>query len=176
MKHATDQLKQVLSSELAKADTLFSIVVELNATITLDQSWGSWEIFKKSQDIRFSGKGRYDTGIKNVNATNLEMDTANQLITLTLKKPVLSLVEIDEHNTTTHPSTTGLLRFGDIKLTADERQKLTQQMTDQLYQMMLSENLYDQKLADFTKNVEQVVHKTLQYSSFKSYKLLVTFE
>lgn len=176
MQQATEKLKQVLANELSKNYILFSIVVDLQSTITLDQSWGSSEMFKKSQEIHFFGKGSYDTGVKNISSDYFKIDPINRQITLTLKNPVPSLVEIDEQNTTTTPANTGLLRFGDIKLTANERQKLTQKMIDQMDQIMTDENLYRQRLPEFTKEVEQTVQKTLQNSSFKEYRLSITFE
>jgi hypothetical protein len=176
MNQAMDKLKPVIINELTKNYNLFSIVVELKSTITLDQSWGSWEIFKKSQAINFCGNGTYATGIENINSENLEIDTANKRITLTLKNPVPVLVAIDEQKTTANPSNTGLLRFGDIKLTADEKATLTQEMTAQMQQMMIDKALYAQELSDFSKNIEQILQQTLQNSSLKEYTVSVYYE
>lgn len=171
-----DNLKQVIVNELSKQYDLLLIQVPLESTITLDHSWGSLELFKKTQDLTFQAIGTYDTHLETVPKENIAIDTENNRITVKLPVPSPATVNMDTATVSSSPSTTGMLRFGDIELTTEERNQLISDVTAQMQTRLTEQALYADQLPDVVTAIKKTISDLLQNSRLKDYQIQVNIE
>ena len=93
---------------------------ELEETITLNASWGQFEIFKKLQTIHFYGRGIYSIDLSSLDTDSIKEDKINNVMTITVPTPFIKDIVIDENKTLYESPEMGILRVGDITLSPAE--------------------------------------------------------
>ena len=93
---------------------------ELEETITLNDSWGQFEIFKKLQTIHFYGRGIYSIDLSSLDTSSIKEDKINNTLTLTVPTPFIKDIVIDENKTLYESPEMGILRVGEITLSPAE--------------------------------------------------------
>lgn len=152
--------KDALVKEIQQKNELISMETELSEEVTIDDSWGTLPIFKKIQNVQFTGEGIYTIDLSKLASDNLSLDNKNKSITITSPAPTVKSITIDEQKTIYETPEHGFLRFGEIKLTTAELQSIQSSAKSKMNEKMLSPELYTQAqnntktaLSDFVKSL-----------------------
>lgn len=164
--------KETLVSAIKQKQKLITTEVELNESITIDNSWGTLAIFKKMQSINFVGAGLYDIDLSTLNSKNITMK--NNTITVTLQKPAIEAVTLDPNKTTYNETDRGLLRFGDIKLSTEDGELLRKTVQDKMKDKMLETQYYNTAIDNSKKSMISLI-KSIVSNTNPTYTIQINF-
>lgn len=157
--------KNTVIKKIQQKQKLITTEVEINEKVTIDNSWGNIGIFKKMQNISFTGKGVYVVDLSLLKSSNVSIDSNNNILTVKILKPKVELVTIDESKTVYETPEKGLLRFGDIKLTPEEHEIMIENVKKAMREKM-NENEYSNKaLTNSQKSMENIIKSILNNNS-----------
>ena len=162
--------KETLVTEIKQKQKLITTEVNLNEKITIDNSWGNLSIFKKIQNINFIGTGIYVLDLSNINSNNISIN--ENLISITLPKPSVEMVTLNEEKTVYETPERGLLRFGDIKLSPEDHQQLIVVVKDKMKNKMLEKQYYDKAIDNSEKSIKTLLQPI---SSINNYNININF-
>ncbi|MDP4090039.1 MAG: DUF4230 domain-containing protein [Bacillota bacterium] len=140
--------EESIIKELIKKQELIVMEADLSADVTIDASWGDWDVFKKMQIIHFYGKGLYSVDLSNINEDNISIDNENGTISVIIPKPYIKAVYVDETKTLFESTKNGLLRFGDMKLTSEEFEFMISTAKKSMTEKLQGEDTYNKALTN----------------------------
>lgn len=172
------KLKQAAVAAITQKQELITSEFDLTQTVKWDDSWGSLSLFEKSQDITFYGKGLYTVDLSLVTEEDFAVDDilSTKLLTVTLPKPQIKSIEIIENNTVYSITDTGLLRFGDIKITPYQSQQITSQVKEQMRLTMQGDFYYHQALEHSENSVKDLFQTILTQSQTEDYIISIKWK
>lgn len=172
------KLKQAVVAAITQKQELITSEFDLTQTVKWDDSWGSLSLFEKSQDITFYGKGLYIVDLSLVTEEDFAVDDilSTKLLTVTLPKPQIKSIEIIENNTVYSITDTGLLRFGDIKITPYQSQQITSQVKEQMRLTMQEDFYYHQALEHSENSVKDLFQTLLTQSQTEDYIISIKWK
>ncbi|MFT8316446.1 MAG: DUF4230 domain-containing protein [Clostridium sp.] len=162
--------KDTLVTQIKQKQKLITTEVNLNQKMTIDNSWGSLSIFKKMQNIDFIGTGIYVLDLSNINSDNININ--KNLISITLPKPSIETITLDEEKTVYETPERGPLRFGDIKLSPEEHEQLLGVVKDKMKSKMLQDQYYNTAIDNSEKSMKTLV----QSLSSSNYDINISFQ
>lgn len=168
--------EETLVNEIHQKQQLITMEVNMTEKITLDDSWGSLEIFKKVQSINYFGTGTYVVDLSDLKAENIEINNDSKKITVKVSKPSVKSVVIDEEKTEYRTPENGLLRFGEIKLTPEENQVLLKNVKEKMKNKMLQEDFLSQASKASEETLKNLVQTIIQNNTKSDYTIEVQFQ
>lgn len=166
-------LKDVIIDKIREKHELITMEVDLSQKITIDNSWGSLEIFKKISNINYIGTGTYTIDLINIKPENIEIK--DKTVTLKLSKPEIKYINIDEDKTTCESTENGLLRFGEIKMTTVENQQLHRTVSEKMSVKMKEPELYDKAMKSSKEATKALISQILSINNSSQYQVNVEF-
>lgn len=157
--------KDAVVKKIQQKQKLITTEVEINSKATIDNSWGNISIFKKLQNISFTGKGVYVVDLSLLKSNNISIDSNNNIITVKIPKPKIELVTIDESKTVYETPEKGLLRFGDIKLTPEEHEIMMENVKKAMTEKMNENQYSDKASANSKRSMETLIKSILNNNS-----------
>jgi len=164
--------KETLVSSIKQKQKLITTEIQLNESITIDNSWGTLAIFKKMQSINFVGTGLYDIDLSALNSKNVTIK--NSTITIALPKPSIEAVTLDPNKTTYNEPDKGWLRFGDIKLSTEDEELLRKTVQDKMKDKMLEKQYYDTAIENSKKSMLSLI-KSVVSNTNPTYTVQINF-
>lgn len=157
--------KDAVVKKIQQKQKLITTEVEIKSNATIDNSWGNISIFKKLQNISFTGKGVYIVDLSLLKSNNISIDSNNNIITIKIPKPKVELVTIDESKTVYETPEKGLLRFGDIKLTPQEHEIMVENVKKTMTEKMNETEYSDKALTNSKRSMETLIKSILNNNS-----------
>lgn len=157
--------KDAVVKKIQQKQKLITTEVEIKSKVTIDNSWGNISIFKKLQNISFTGKGVYVVDLSLLKSNNISIDSNNNIITVKIPKPKVELVTIDESKTVYETPEKGLLRFGDIKLTPQEHEIMVENVKKTMTEKMNETEYSDKALTNSKRSMETLIKSILNNNS-----------
>lgn len=148
--------KETLITQIKQKQKLITTEVNLNEKMTIDNSWGNLSIFKKIQNINFVGSGVYVVDLYSINSNNIIINKNS--ISITLPKPSVEMITLNEEKTIYETSENGLLRFGDIKLSTEEHQQLMSTVKDKMKNKMMEDEYYNKAINNSEKSMKNLIN------------------
>lgn len=134
-------IKETLISDIKSSNELITMEVDLSQTLQWDISWGNAGILKKIQEVTFYGTGIYTTDLSSIEEEDIVVDEEKESILIKINKPLIKQVTIDEKKTEIKSTENGLLRFGEVKMTIKDSERLRSTAKEKMeYKMTLEEN------------------------------------
>lgn len=102
------------------------VVMEIGARekVYYDDSYFNSELFRKSQEISFYADGIFTVNLEGLGPDSIVIDDENKTVTITIARPELSYIAYDPEKTIYGNTEKGFLRFGDVKISMEEFNKL----------------------------------------------------
>ncbi len=169
------KIKDVLVHDIQQSQELITTEITLEDTITWDESWGNFDIFKKMQRIHISGSGIYTVDLKNINDESITVDNKLKTINIKVPSPKVKTVSIDEEKTKYESVEKGLLRFGDIKLLPEEHQIVMQEAKEKMKSTMLDKKNYEKSKDNSEKILKELIKGITQGYINDDYNVNVLF-
>ncbi|GIM29320.1 hypothetical protein CPJCM30710_19860 [Clostridium polyendosporum] len=164
--------EESLVNKIHNVQRLVPLEVELNERIIIDSSWGDFEVFKKLQRIEYYIKGTYSVDLSTLENSNIKIDKLNKKIQITLPKPVVDSIIINQDKTIFETTENGLLRIGDIKLTPDEYAIIEKEIINRIEKKLKEQSLYNESI----KKTEEVVKSIVRSTVPGDFNLTIKFE
>lgn len=134
-----DELKNIKTSIsdvvlLEAKETMKYTVLEQRCSVeqVIDDSWFEWDIFKKTKKITYEGVGYYVVDLSKISKDDVEVDNDSKIVTITVPQAQFDHVDIDVGKSGFTKTDTGLLRYGEIKLTSEQQAILMEKAEKQL--------------------------------------------
>lgn len=148
--------KETLITEIKQKQKLITTEVNINEKMTIDNSWGNLPIFKKIQNIDFIGTGVYVLDLSDINPNNVNINKNE--IAITLQKPTVEMITLNEEKTIYENTENGIFRFGDIKLSTEEHQQLISTVKSKMKSKMLQDQYYNIALQNSEKSMKNLIN------------------
>lgn len=166
--------KDTLIKKIEQKQKLITTEVEISEKVTLDNSWGNLSIFKKIQNISFTGRGTYIIDLSSLKSKNISLDFKHNSLIVKIPKPKVDMITIDDSKTVYETPEKGLLRFGDIKLTPQDQEIMLGNVKKKMSEKMLESEYYDKALANSKKSVKSLITSIVN-SNDSSYTITIEF-
>ncbi|WP_423237138.1 DUF4230 domain-containing protein [Clostridium vincentii] len=135
--------------------------LELSESITIDISWGDFDIFKKYKKITYRANCSYAVDLSLLSTPNLTIDKIKKEVNLKLPSPEVYKISIDHNETLYQETTTGLLRFGEINLSSEEYGLVENEITKDISIKMKEAELYNKACESTTESMTKLLNSLL---------------
>lgn len=130
-------------NEMKNANKIIPLEIDVTHSIVIDDSFGSWEVFKKAKKINYYVSCSYAVDLSNIVSNDIKINKETNTIDISLPKPFVYSISIDEDKTVYEAPTLGLLRFGDISLSPEEYGVIKKTINKSLEEKLNSPDIYD---------------------------------
>lgn len=168
--------KDTIVKEVSEKRELITMETGVDQEITIDNSWGNWEIFKKMQSIQFHANGIYSIDLSKVDENSLKIDKNKKTITLYVNKPSIKSIAIDEQKTLYKTPEKGLFRFGEVNLTPEEYTVMMSEAKKKIAEKMNSKELYDEALKNTQSSLTKLMQSLFSEDTRNNYKIIINFK
>lgn len=145
--------EETLINQIQQKQQLITMEVEMSEMVTLDDSWGTIDIFKKTQGVKFYGIGTFIVDLSSLHKENISVDNNSYKVSLKIPQPTVKSVELKEDKTMYQTPENGLMRFGEITLSLEESQMLLKGVKEKMFNKMNNENF----ISDAKKSSEETL-------------------
>lgn len=164
--------EESIINQLKQCEKLITLEVDLSEKIVVDNSWGNWDAFKKLQKINFIGKGKYSIDLSNVTSSDINIDRFNNIVTVSVPKPIIDSITIDEQNTVFENTEKGFLRFGEIRLTPDELNFINKEVKARMEKKLQNSDNY----TEAEKHSQSAISNIVKLIAPETTKITVTLK
>jgi hypothetical protein len=168
--------EEILVNEIHQKQELITLEIQMAEKVTLDDSWGSLEVFKKIQSINFSGTGMYTVDLSSLKAENISIDDNAREITITVAAPQVKSVTISEEKTEYQTPENGLLRFGEIRLTPEENQIILGNVKEKMLKKMSEGEPSSEASKSSEQTIKALVGSIISAKTKEIYNIKVRFQ
>lgn len=161
--------EETLVNEVRSVNKIIPLEVELSESITLDNSFGNLEIFKKSKKLTFFATCSYSMDLSKLNKNDIILDKDTNEITIYLPKPEIFSINIDENKTIYSEPNLGLLRFGDIQISTEKLGYIRNKLTESFKNKMNDDDLYKKAINNTTTLLQNLINNL----TAESYKITI---
>lgn len=168
--------EETLVNEIQQKQELITLEIQMTERVTLNDSWGSFEIFKKVQSINYAGSGTYTLNLSSLKAENIAINDEDRVITVKVALPTVKGVSIIEEKTEYQTPENGLLRFGEIKLTPEENQMLLMNVKDKMLKKMNDQDFLTEAKASSEKTIKSLIQSILFSKTTEHYGVQIQFK
>lgn len=167
--------KETLVNEIHQKQELVTMEAQMSEKITLDDSWGNFSIFKKVQNITYYGTGTYVIDLSSIKSENIEIDNNNKKVMVKVPLPSIKDVNINEEKTLYQTPENGILRFGEIKLTAEEHQVMLKNIKDKMLKKMSEPSFLSQASKATEDTLRNLIQTILQNKTNDMYDISIEY-
>lgn len=166
LKHSSiDNIKIIseesLVKEIKSVNKIIPLEVELSKLITIDKSWGDFDIFQKYKRIKFFANCSYSIDLSQITTEDIHIDDKNKKIDITLSNPDIYSININREKTVYEDSSNGLLRFGEIKLTSEEFDSIQEEVFKSFEETMRSDEIYNKVISNTKISLEKLLDQII---------------
>ncbi|MGM9974108.1 MAG: DUF4230 domain-containing protein [Clostridiaceae bacterium] len=172
----TFDLKESILEEAQEKRELIVLEVELKEKISLDESWGELAIFKKIKNIDYYGRGSFAVNLSMLQEEAITIDSSLKTITLEFSKPLIKECYLQEEKTLYESTENGLLRFGEITLTAEDSSLLRQKVLERMKKKLYEEELLLQATASAESSLEEIFRGVAQGITGEAYQIEIILQ
>lgn len=164
--------EESLIREIRNVNKIIPLEVELSQVITIDKSWGDFEIFQKFKRIKIFAKCSYSIDLSQITTDDINIENEKNEITVSLSKPEIFSINIDRDKTVYEDASNGLLRFGEIKLTSEEFEAMQSEVYKNFETTMKTDDIYNKVISNTKVSLEKLIDQVTKekmdvYISFK---------
>lgn len=149
--------KETLIKDIKSKRELITTEIDLEETLTINDSWGQFEVFKKLQTIHFFGRGIYYIDLSTLDDSSLVENKKGKSLTLKLSSPSIKTIVIDEEKTLYESPDMGILRFGEVKLTPSEYEVILNHIKTEMKTKLLQEEFYKRAKEESQNSIKKLL-------------------
>ncbi|WP_055665167.1 DUF4230 domain-containing protein [Desnuesiella massiliensis] len=164
-----------LVTQINQKQEIIPMEADIEQTITFDESWGNLGFFKKVQNVHFFAKGIYAVDMSKISEGNVEINNDKKSIKVTLPKPYVKSIAINEEKTIYETPQKGILRFGDIKMTPAEYQIVMEDAKKKISEKLSSEEYFGQALNNTEIAVTRLIRSFFSEDTKNNYNIIIEF-
>ena len=170
------RVQDIVIEDIQGSQNLIVMEVNLTEEVVWDESFTNLDIFKKAQKIRYHGVGNYTTDLALLTEKDISFDFDGNSIFVTVQRPVLNSLEIDETKTEIYNTDNGLLRFGEITFTIAQQNEILSVVKGNMRQKLNEPENLKQAEKEAEKSVEDLIKKFMIQAGYEDYEVKVFFK
>ncbi len=148
--------------------------LQISTTIT-KAGLGNLSIFSKVKTVTYYGTGVYTVDLKNIDKDHIKVDAENKTVTVIIPHAVLQYVNPDLSKTEFEDTEKGLLAFGDLSLTTEQQNQLSQSVTEAMKERLEEDDMFTQADEYATMKTWEIFQPLISAVS-SEYKVVMQFE
>ena len=149
--------EDTIINKIKDVNKLIPLEIELSQTLTVDNTYFNLDIFKKSKKITFFANCSYSIDFSSLSNNNIKINNSTKDIKITVPKIDIFSIDIDENKTSYGDTEVGFFRFGDLKLSSEEKNELYSSANDMFCKQMNNQNFFNQTLQNSQKSLEALL-------------------
>jgi hypothetical protein len=168
--------EEALVNEIHQKQELITLEIQMTEIVTLNDSWGSLELFKKIQSVNYVGTGIYTVDLSTLKAENISIDDKAKKVNVKVATPNIKDVSLIEQKTEYQTPENGLLRFGEIKLTIEENQMLSRNVKEQMLRKMAEQDFLSQAKNSSEQTLKNLFLSVIASKTTDFYNIEIQFQ
>lgn len=124
----TIKIKSAILGQTREEQELIVMEQDVEVTSEISSSLANLSVFSKTKIIYSYGTGVYTVDMSELNEKSISVDERNKIVYLTIPHTSLKYVNLNIDKTKFEETQKGLLAFGDIKLTQEQQQLLSEEI------------------------------------------------
>jgi len=169
-------VKEVLMNDIKGKAELITLEIELQQTLEWDETWWEKDVFRKSQKVTFHGSGIYTTDLAEIDYEDVMLDEGSKRILIKMNRPSVRLVNLNEEKTEFNDVETGVLRFGNVKMTPEESEILRKVAKDKMNEELNSEENLARASLHAESAINELFSKVLDSIDQGTYEIEVSWK
>lgn len=138
--------EESLIRKINGVNKLITLELELSQIVTIDKSIGNLDLLKKYKRINFFADCSYYIDLSIIKEEDIIINQEKKLLFLTVPKPKIYNISINEDKTIFEASQNGFLRFGEIKLSTEEFNSLQDEVLTNFEEKLKGNEIYQEAL------------------------------
>lgn len=130
--HTEAEISEVVLGESRKKQELVVYEQDLSASQTITTGILDLDIFRKTKEVKSYGTAIYVVDLSSLNEDDITFEADASLVTVSVPHASLKTVTLNAEKTEFSDVEHGLLTWGDIKLTPEQQNLLTQELQAEL--------------------------------------------
>ncbi|MEG0750604.1 MAG: DUF4230 domain-containing protein [Oscillospiraceae bacterium] len=130
---------------LEARETALLVVYEQDVSVdtTLKKTFADLPVFTKTKTMRSFGVGIYAIDLSVLTSASVKLNALSSLVTISIPRPTLYKVTPDFTKTQFEDTDRGLLAFGEIKLTAEQKNELQLDIIEEMTNLLSTKTNVD---------------------------------
>ncbi|MEG2869814.1 MAG: DUF4230 domain-containing protein, partial [Terrisporobacter sp.] len=149
--------EESLINEIRNVNKIIPLEVEFSETIIIDESWGSFNAFKKFKKIKFFANCSYSVDLSTISENDIKINKLKNEVELQLEPPTVFSIDLNEEKTTYEEVNNGIFRFGDVTLTSEEYGVIEKEVSKSFEKKMQDSEIYDKATTNTTLALKTLV-------------------
>lgn len=154
--------EEIVINKIQNTEKIIPFETELSESIIIDASWGDLDLFRKIKKIQYLGKGSYSLDLSTLDKSQVNIDKLNKRITLYIEKPKLNSVSLMNDKTLYETTSNGPLRFGEIKLSAEELNLIEKEALNRMEKKMHDDSFMSLAEKNSRNFLEKLIHSFIE--------------
>ncbi|WP_459836486.1 DUF4230 domain-containing protein [Clostridium carnis] len=149
--------EESLVNEIRSVNKIIPLETELTDSVVIDKSFGNLDILKKFKRIKFFANCSYAVDLSQLTENDTKINKLKNEIELSLPKPEVFSVNINQNKTIYEETSTGLLRFGDVELTTEEYGVIQREVCNNFEIKMKDPEIYEKAISNTIISLEKLL-------------------
>ena len=154
-------IKDSLIDEIHNTNKIIPLELELSQSVSIDNSWGNLDILKKYKNITYFALCSYAVDLSKISNNDISINSDKKIISITLPKPEIYLIDFDYSKTQYEDSINGLLRFGDISISPEDSINIENNIKLKLKERMLENDLHLKSMDASKESISNLLKQIL---------------
>ena len=150
-----------LITDIKNANKLIPMELEISHTITVDDSWGDFDVFKKYKRITYTAWCSYCIDLSKLSDNDIALNYSDKSVAIKIPMPTVYSININDDKTVYEETFTGLLRFGDLNLTSEEYGVIEKEIKNSIANNMKEDELYEKACYNSKNSVSNLLMQIL---------------
>lgn len=150
-----------LINDIRNANKLIPMELEISHTITVDDSFGDFDVFKKYKKITYTASCAYCIDLSKVSDNDINLNYSDKSIDIKIPMPTIYSINIEDDKTVYEETVTGLLRFGDLNITSEEYGIIEREIKNSIANNMKENELYEKSCHNSKNSVSNLLMQIL---------------
>lgn len=143
--HTEVDFENVILGEVKQHQELIVMEQPLEVSSTITKTGlANLDIFAKTKNISYSGKGLYTTDLSKIDSNHINVDQDNKTVYINIPHTILQEVILDVDNITFEDTEKGILAFGELKLTLEEENEIERSVKETMRKTLDTKDMYEQ--------------------------------
>ncbi|NLL30653.1 MAG: DUF4230 domain-containing protein [Clostridiales bacterium] len=141
---------------------MITLELELSQMAIIDKSLGDLDFLKKYKRIKFFADCSYHIDLSKIGEEDITINPEEKTLSITVPKPDIYNISINEDKTIFEESQNGFLRFGEVKLSTEEFNSLQNEVLTNFEEKLKRDEIYEEALNKSKISIEELLSSLIK--------------
>jgi len=154
--------EESLIKKINGVNKLITLELELSQMAIIDKSLGDLDFLKKYKRIKFFADCSYHIDLSKIGEEDITINPEEKTLSITVPKPDIYNISINEDKTIFEESQNGFLRFGEVKLSTEEFNSLQNEVLTNFEEKLKRDEIYEEALNKSKISIEELLSSLIK--------------